>query len=81
MRAAPTRQPVQNPLKPARFFRTGTVMRFQPPTGAYGPLSEQYRQRGNACLVVRCWNESHATVTFGQGTPLVVCLDYLWETP
>ena len=81
MRAVPTRQPVQNPLEPARFFRTGTVARFLPPPGAYSAQSEQSRQRGNSCLVVRCWNDSHATITFGQGAPLVVSLDYLWETP
>ena len=79
MRAVPTRQSIEAPLMPDRFFKTGTVARFLPPVGAYSIYSEQYRMRGNACLVVRCWNDSHATVTFGQGTPLVVCLDYLWE--
>ena len=79
MKAIPTREPICRPLKSERFFKTGAVARFLPPAGAYSPLSEQYRQRGKNCLVVRCWNDSHATVTFGQGVPLVVSLDYLWE--
>ena len=79
MKLVKTRQPDYRPRKPERFFRTGTAARFLPPTGAYSAQSEQYRQRGNPCMVVRCWNDSHATVTFGQGTPLVVNLDYLWE--
>ena len=73
----PTRSPIYNPLKPERFFKTGTVARFYPPDGAYSRQSDQYRQRGKPCLVVRCWNDSHATVTFGQNLPLVVSMDYL----
>lgn len=56
-----TREPDSHPLKPERFFRTGTVARFLPPVGAYTQQSEQYRQRGRDCMVVRCWNDSHAT--------------------
>lgn len=79
MKILPTRRPVQNPRKPERFFRTGTVARFLPPQNAYSPDSEQQRQRGKTCQVVRCWNDSHATVIFGAGLPTVVNLDYLVE--
>lgn len=78
MKLIPTRHS-DHPLKPERFFRAGTLARFDPPYGAYSPKSEQYRQRGKDCLVVHCWNDSHATVIFGSGAPVVVAIDYLWE--
>ena len=57
----------------------GEVARFCPPTGAYSPRSEQHRQAGRTCLIIKCWNDSMATVTFGQGRPVTINLDYLEE--
>lgn len=68
---------IYRPFRPERFFRAGSLARFVPPAGAYSIQSEQYRQCGKSCLIMWCWNDSHATVTFGQGDPIVVATDYL----
>lgn len=57
----------------------GEIVRFCPPPGAYSPQSEQHHQIGKSCLIIKCWNDSMATVTFGQGRPLTINLAYVQE--
>lgn len=59
--------------------KEGAIVRFFPPPGAYSTRSEQHRQIGKSCLIIRCWNDSMATVTFGEGNPLTINLDYTQE--
>lgn len=59
--------------------KEGTIVRFCPPPGAYSPKSEQHRQTGKSCLIIKCWNDSMATGLFGEGRPLTINLDYIEE--
>lgn len=64
--------------RPERVFRHGELARFNPPAGTYSRASEQHRQAGKPCLVVRMRNDSTVTVTFGDGNPIVVDSSYLY---
>lgn len=67
------------PLVPERVFRSGQACRFAPPEGAYSPSSAQAKRAGQACQIVRIWNDSTATVQFGGGVLLPVNTAYLKE--
>lgn len=62
------------PLPAAYQFRA-----FAPPEGAYSPSSAQAKRAGQACQIVRIWNDSTATVQFGGGVLLPVNTAYLKE--
>lgn len=59
--------------------KEGDLVRFCPPPGAYSTQSEQYRQIGRSCLILKCWNDSMATAMFGKGRPVTINLDYVEE--
>jgi len=59
--------------------KEGALVRFCPPAGAYSPQSEQYRQIGRSCLILKCWNDSMATAMFLDGRPVTINLDYVEE--
>ena len=69
----------REPLPAAYQFRAGQACRFAPPEGAYSPSSAQAKRAGQACQIVRVWNDSTATVQFGGGVLLPVNTAYLKE--
>lgn len=69
---------VDRAMRAERCFKPGEMARFNPPVGAYSRASEQHRQAGNPCLVVKAWNDSTVTVTFGDGLTIPVDSSYLY---
>lgn len=52
--------------RPERFFKTGQLVRFDPPPGAYSKSSEQHHRRNQTGIVYRIWADDRAEVLFGR---------------
>jgi hypothetical protein len=60
-----------NPKPPERCFKAGSLVRWNPPDGAYSPRSAQYQVSGQAGLFISYYSDDMAFVAFNA--PAVLC--------
>ncbi len=68
-------------LRAERVFHRGQAIRWNPPLGAYSPLSLQARAAGQTGFVSRVYNDSYLLAAIGGGQNVLLNLDFVEAVP